>query len=888
MNGSPTLEQLNVGTGSMARLSIVIPVYNVEDTLERCLQSIVGQTFSDMEVIIVDDGSPDHCPQMCDEWAEKDSRIRVIHKENGGLSDARNAGIDMAQGEFITFVDSDDYLDLDTYVKVMNRAADTGADIVEFPVYRFYGSKQQQRLTFAQTAYDDMGDYWLKGRAYDHTYAWNKVYRRQLFGDDVRFPKGRVFEDVATLPKLLKKTKRVATTGEGLYYYCANSNGITATASGEQLNMLLEGHLEVLREHPDYINDDVYYLHMLNIQIDVCRLTGRKAQLPHRSVNPLSHGLSMKQRLKAALQDIIKARGIALIGMADTRFIAFVTLFCSLPAIIMFIVNDGLAILNPRTIAAMCLIPMLPALMAWVMSCIMTRWTKTQPWIKVTTYTTCIALMAVNIFLVLNFGTMVTPAMLMLLGETNGNESTNFISTYGLTGSSIVAYLLTLAAIVVAVKIKTKAGKIGKKAALLLFVALLGGTYQVWKTGQMMTYRTQADLETWYWNKGIYCANNTLTGLLYSYHMLDVVAADNVMAMTTNRKASKMAATTTLGACDTLHIVLVIGESYSKRHAAIYGYDLDTTPRQQEALDSGCLFVFTDAVSPYNMTTMAVRNMLSTNSLSMDEEWSEKPLLTVLFKRADYHVMMWDNQMGQNGNVSIQDFTLSSLLHNNEMRQMAYTQYNTTTNDLDMPFADSCLHATNLQQHCHTLAIYHLAGQHFAARNHYPSDGSYDVFSYKDIRRNDLSEAQRQEIAEYDNATRYNDAVIGHIMDYYRHTPAVMIYLSDHGEEVYDYRHFIGRSHEKNKSPEAIRCQYEIPMTIWSNSFKQQYPELVKAIATAASKPFMADNLPHMLLDMAAIETPYYNEKKDMLSRSYRCGTRLIQNTTDYDQAIKR
>ena len=870
------------------KLSIVVPIYRVEATLDRCLKSIVDQTYTDLEVILVDDGSPDNCPQLCDKWAEKDGRIKVIHKQNGGLSDARNAGIDVAEGEFITFVDSDDYLELETYEKVMKRVTDTDADIVEFPVNRQYGSKEQQRLSFPEKAYTDMDDYWLHCRAYDHSYAWNKVYRRRLFGDDVRFPAGRVFEDIATLPSLLNKAEKVVTTGEGLYYYCANGNGITATASGEQLNMLLESHLAVIGEHPEYINDDVYYMLLLNIQIDVCRMTGRKAMLPHRFVNPLAHGLTMKQRLKAALQDCMGARGLALTAMADTRFVLMVAVLCSLPAVTMFAVNEGMDIIRPRTLAALAMVPMVPALLAWVLSIVMGRWPKTATPIKAVVYALCIALMGVNMMLVLNFGTMVTPAMLMLLGETNGSETANFMSTYGLTGGTMAACLLTLAAIVTVVKMKTQVKKMGRTAMLLMLVAAAGGAFQLWKMGQMMGCKTQSDMEMWFWNKGTYCVNNTLTGLVYSYHMLNIVAADNVRAMKTNHEALRQPAAT---ACDrdTLHVVLVIGESYSKRHAGIYGYTLNTTPRQQEAMDSGRLTVFTDAVSPYNMTTMAVRNMLSTNSISTGESWADKPLMTVVFKQAGYHVMMWDNQMGQNGNVSIQDFTLSSLLHNNEMRQMAYTQYNTTTNDLDMPFADSCLHATNLQQHCHTLAIYHLAGQHFAARNHYPSDGSYDVFSYKDIRRNDLSETQRQEIAEYDNATRYNDAVIGHIMDYYRHTPAVMIYLSDHGEEVYDYRHFIGRSHEKNKSPEAIRCQYEIPMTIWcSNSFKQQYPELVKAIATAASKPFMADNLPHMLLDMAAIETPYYNEKKDMLSRSYRCGTRLIQNTTDYDQAIKR
>ena len=97
------------------KLSVVIPVFRVEHTLQRCVESVLQQDLSDMEVILVDDGSPDHCPKLCDEWAEKDTRIKVIHQENKGLSGARNAGIDIAQGDYLTFVDSDDYLALNTY-----------------------------------------------------------------------------------------------------------------------------------------------------------------------------------------------------------------------------------------------------------------------------------------------------------------------------------------------------------------------------------------------------------------------------------------------------------------------------------------------------------------------------------------------------------------------------------------------------------------------------------------------------------------------------------------------------------------------------------------------------------------------------------------------------
>lgn len=288
-------------------LSIIIPVYRVETTLQRCLESVVAQTFSDFEVILVDDGSPDSCPQLCDQWSLKDSRITTLHKPNGGLSDARNAGLDAASGDFVTFVDSDDFLDTDTYRQVMALTDD--ADMVEFPLQRFYGSPRQQAVTFQPCLYHDMGRYWLQAHAYEHCYAWNKVYRRSLF-DHVRFPVGRVFEDVATLPLLLARARTVRTTDRGLYYYCANSRGITATATGEELLQLLQAHVETLNTW----HDSRYYMHVVNIQLDVCRLLDAQPLLPARRVSPLAARLTTAQRLKALILDIIGLKGLCILN----------------------------------------------------------------------------------------------------------------------------------------------------------------------------------------------------------------------------------------------------------------------------------------------------------------------------------------------------------------------------------------------------------------------------------------------------------------------------------------------------------------------------------------------------------------------------------------------
>ena len=261
------------------KLSIVIPVYGVESTLDRCLKSVVEQSFADYEVILVDDGSTDRSPQLCDEWAGKDPRIKVVHQQNGGLSTARNTGIELAQGEYITFIDSDDYIGEGTLEAVMSQLGDS-IDLIEYPIWRFYGAPHQSLLQLTDTTYDDTAGYWLDGQAYDHTYACNKVYRRRLF-DDVRFPVGRVFEDAYTLPRLLRKVRHVATTSAGCYYYCWNAKGITSTAQGNELRQLLDAHLTA--QMPI---DDRYYLKLVNIQIDVCELTGDEPRLQPRAVKP--------------------------------------------------------------------------------------------------------------------------------------------------------------------------------------------------------------------------------------------------------------------------------------------------------------------------------------------------------------------------------------------------------------------------------------------------------------------------------------------------------------------------------------------------------------------------------------------------------------------------
>ena len=301
-----------------ARISVVIPVYKVEHTLDRCVESVLSQDVSDMEVVLVDDGSPDACPQLCDEWALKDSRITVLHKANGGLSDARNAGIDRATGQYITFVDSDDYLEKSTFralLAVLEQHPEY--DILEYPINQYEGDVvRESLLTFADKAYTDIHTYWYETQAYKHTYACNKIYRRSLFAD-VRYPKGKVFEDALTYPRLMETTRCVATSSQGLYHYCMNTEGITSLADGDQWRMLLDAHLSIVRNPLFLPATEDYYLQLLNVQIYANELTGDAPRIPRFRFRTLKNtktilynvlGINTLCKLNRCFRRIVKRR----------------------------------------------------------------------------------------------------------------------------------------------------------------------------------------------------------------------------------------------------------------------------------------------------------------------------------------------------------------------------------------------------------------------------------------------------------------------------------------------------------------------------------------------------------------------------------------------------
>lgn len=245
-------------------ISVIVPIYNVEKYLDRCIESIVNQTYKDLELILVDDGSPDNCPKICDNWAEKDNRIKVIHKENGGLSDARNVGMQFATGEAVSFIDSDDWIELNMFEKMLSQMEQDNSDIVSCGVkWVEENGKLLRNDTVDQNETLDthyaMSELINDGKLKQH--VWNKVYKAELI-KDISFEKGKYHEDVFWSYQIIGKAERVSVVTDSYYNYVQRTNSIMGEGFSEKrLDALDANYLrcEYIKEHfPELYNNALY------------------------------------------------------------------------------------------------------------------------------------------------------------------------------------------------------------------------------------------------------------------------------------------------------------------------------------------------------------------------------------------------------------------------------------------------------------------------------------------------------------------------------------------------------------------------------------------------------------------------------------------------------
>ena len=216
-------------------ISVVIPIYDVEDYLDRCLESVTAQTYRNLDIVLVDDGSPDDCPAMCDRWAERDTRIRVVHKPNGGLSSARNAGLDIASGDYVTFVDSDDWLERDAIETLWAWMEREGCDVVMGGTAKTFddGTVVEVDSSLPARAYssEEALDAFLYHRDDLTSAAWNKLFSAEFFRGNraLRFPEGLNSEDYVMLSRVYSRMRSLYCNPKSLYHYCVRDDSICTT-----------------------------------------------------------------------------------------------------------------------------------------------------------------------------------------------------------------------------------------------------------------------------------------------------------------------------------------------------------------------------------------------------------------------------------------------------------------------------------------------------------------------------------------------------------------------------------------------------------------------------------------------------------------------------------
>lgn len=247
-------------------ISVIVPVYNVEKYLRKSIESIRKQTYSHLEIILVNDGSPDGCPSICNEYRERDPRVKVIHKKNGGLSSARNAGIEAASGKYIAFVDGDDSIHVD-FIRILHELCEkyecdiAQCDFLMIDEESILLAPQQNRKVEVYDAKEAMKNFCKDSNITKYWVAWNKLYKKELF-EDIRYPCGRIHEDIFTSHRLLWKSRKTAVTNLYLYYYLQRNDSLTG---GESKIRNESDRLDALKEMIDFfaekgLEDELIYI----------------------------------------------------------------------------------------------------------------------------------------------------------------------------------------------------------------------------------------------------------------------------------------------------------------------------------------------------------------------------------------------------------------------------------------------------------------------------------------------------------------------------------------------------------------------------------------------------------------------------------------------------
>ena len=532
---------------------------------------------------------------------------------------------------------------------------------------------------------------------------------------------------------------------------------------------------------------------------------------------------------------------------------------------------------------------------------------KIRIWVKALLYVLFYGVALVDMFCYERFESTLTPTMLMLAMETTGQEAREFLSgylSYETVKSGVGWILLLMTMHILWTILRRLLAKMrqrlilpkinpiifsGFKAVMGCVVAwlLYGSISQTWNNKvaihKLFSCETIGEVEHELTKKDqakLYVPVYRLAFSIYANGLADTqieqlkAASDKIQVDSCSFRVP--------------NIVLVIGESYNKHHSQLYGYDKPTTPRQMALQDEGSLVAFTDVVSSWNLTSFVFKHMMSLYAVGDSGEWCDKPLFPEVFRKAGYHVTFVTNQFEPKAKEAVYDFSGGFFLNDPELSQRQFDSRSTRTHRFD----DGVLKEYDALKDStisHNLVILHLMGSHVDYRARYPQKRQ-TVFAPQMYDRPELNDKQKQILAHYDNSLRYNDSIVACITQRFVNQDAVVIYVPDHGEEIFDGSPYMyGRMHGANIDYRLARNEMEIPFWIWgSPEYRENHPYGWLAIQNAKDRPLMIDVLPHLLLYLGGISTPLYREELNVISPKYDMKRhRILKGVTDYNQ-LKR
>ena len=543
---------------------------------------------------------------------------------------------------------------------------------------------------------------------------------------------------------------------------------------------------------------------------------------------------------------------------------------------------------------------------------------KVRRWVSLALYVVLYGVALTDVFCFWKFGSVISPSMLMLVGETDSREAGEFLSTYLSLDvlSSPVAWIMLLFILHSLVDLRKPLCRLLKvdyaklqarfhfgflrffhrymlypECGVLVLALLAWSVVTSWgnKRGmaRLMTADTIGSIEhilTEPDHGEFYLPIYRLAFSVYSNHLASqqvdkcVAASKRVVVDSCSFRSPT--------------IVLIIGESYSKAHCQLYGYPQKDTPRQRRLERGGWLTKFNDVVSCWNLTSFVFKNVLSMHVVGEKGEWCDYPLFPELFRKAGYQVTFLTNQFLLAAGQAVYDFSGGFFLNDPVLSKAQFDLRNTSLHRFDeglLSDYDNFLNEGKINLKGNNLIIFHLIGQHVSYNTRYPKDrAKWHADDYKELRPDIAGDHYRRRmIAAYDNACLYNDSIVTQIVKRFEDKDAIVVYMPDHGEEIFEPgRDIICRNHSAAVDWPLAHYEFEVPFWIWcSRKYAHREPEVFKAIKDAKNRRFMTDALPHMMVWLAGISSKDYNDKYNLLSPNYdESRPRVLKNSVDYDK----